>query len=108
MPSDQSNRSTGLLVPWSVDDEASGPAHARLAALLREQVVRGLLRPGDRLPPSRVLADDLGLSRWVVTEAYDQLKAEGYLAARVGAGDLRSLLTLLVMALFALSTLKLR
>lgn len=88
MSSSQSNRSTGLLVPWSADDagDSAGPAHARLAALLREQVVRGVLRPGDRLPPSRALADDLGLSRWVVTEAYDQLKAEGYLAARVGAG----------------------
>lgn len=90
MVSSQSNRSTGLLVAWPPDDAAVddviGPAHARLAALLREQVVRGVLRPGDRLPPSRVLAEDLGLSRWVVTEAYDQLKAEGYLAARVGAG----------------------
>ena len=89
MASSQANRSTGLLVPWPPDDVADdvgGPAHARLAALLREQVVRGVLRPGDRLPPSRILAEDLGLSRWVVTEAYDQLKAEGYLAARVGAG----------------------
>jgi GntR family transcriptional regulator/MocR family aminotransferase len=90
MASDQSNRATGLLLDWpgGVDAAAgpSGPAHQRLAALLRAQVTRGRLRPGDRLPPSRALADELGVSRWVVTEAYDQLKAEGYLTGRVGAG----------------------
>ncbi|MBI4939939.1 MAG: PLP-dependent aminotransferase family protein, partial [Actinobacteria bacterium] len=86
MPSDRSNRVTGLLVPWQPDDGTHGPAHQRLAALLRAQVTEGRLRPGDRLPPSRALAEDLGLSRWVVTEAYDQLKAEGYLTGRVGAG----------------------
>jgi GntR family transcriptional regulator/MocR family aminotransferase len=86
---DQSNRATGLFVPW-VPDGSDGvpaaPAHARLAALLRAQVTQGRLRPGDRLPPSRALAEELGLSRWVVTETYDQLKAEGYLTGRVGAG----------------------
>ena len=46
----------------------------------------GRLHAGDHLPPTRVLADELGLSRWVITEAYDQLKAEGYLSARVGSG----------------------
>lgn len=81
---DQSNRVTGLLVAW--DPDATGPAHQRLAATLRAQVNDGRLRPGDRLPPSRVLAEDLGLSRWVVTEAYDQLKAEGYLTGQVGSG----------------------
>jgi len=75
---------TGLFLAW--DPDAAGAAHHRLAAALRAGVHDGRLRPGDRLPPSRVLADELGLSRWVVTEAYDQLKAEGYLAARVGSG----------------------
>lgn len=84
MPADQSNRVTGLLVAW--DPDGAGPAHQRLAAALRTQVNDGRLQPGDRLPPTRVLAEELGLSRWVVTEAYDQLKAEGYLAGRVGSG----------------------
>jgi len=81
---DQTNRVTGLFLAW--DPDAAGPAHHRLAAALRGAVNDGRLRPGDRLPPSRVLADELGLSRWVVTEAYDQLKAEGYLTGRVGSG----------------------
>ena len=44
------------------------------------------LPAGSALPPSRTLAHDLGCSRWVVTEAYGQLVAEGYLESRVGAG----------------------
>ncbi len=37
------------------------------------------------VPPSRALAEELGCSRWVVTEAYAQLIAEGYLSARMGS-----------------------
>ena len=87
MPSDQSNRVTGLLVPWQPDDGTRRPRRTSASRpCCATQVTEGRLRPGDRLPPTRALAEDLGLSRWVVTEAYDQLKAEGYLAARVGAG----------------------
>jgi GntR family transcriptional regulator / MocR family aminotransferase len=63
-----------------------GPLHARVAAALREAIHDGRLPAGSALPPSRVLAETLGCSRWVVTEAYAQLAAEGYLAARVGSG----------------------
>ena len=84
MPPDQANRVTALSLAW--DGDGPGPAHQRLAAALRAQVNAGRLAAGARLPPTRVLADELGLSRWVVTEAYDQLKAEGYLAGRVGSG----------------------
>jgi GntR family transcriptional regulator/MocR family aminotransferase len=90
---DQSNRVTGLLVGLDPDADPAagpaagrGPAHQRLAASLRAQVNDGRLRPGDRLPPTRALAEELGLSRWVITEAYDQLKAEGYLSGRIGSG----------------------
>src|SRR4029453_855010 len=63
-----------------------GPLHARLSGALREAIREGRLPAGSALPPSRVLAEDLGCSRWVVTEAYAQLAAEGYLEARVGSG----------------------
>lgn len=61
---------------------------------LREQLVRffrkgvadGALQPGIRLPASRVLAQELGLSRITVSGAYEQLVAEGFLEARRGAG----------------------
>jgi GntR family transcriptional regulator / MocR family aminotransferase len=67
-------------------DGRHGPLHARLSSALRGAIRGGRLPPGSALPPSRALAEDLGCSRWVVTEAYAQLAAEGYLDARVGSG----------------------
>ena len=59
---------------------------AQLERGLREAIARGSLPPGTALPPSRVLAADLAVSRSVVVQAYDQLVTEGYLEARQGAG----------------------
>ncbi|WP_234542861.1 PLP-dependent aminotransferase family protein [Streptomyces shenzhenensis] len=68
---------------------AAAPARARgrfLQAALREAIRAGRLTPGVRLPSSRELAKDLGVSRGLVTEAYEQLVAEGYLRSGRGAG----------------------
>ncbi|MCK0116399.1 PLP-dependent aminotransferase family protein [Isoptericola sp. S6320L] len=65
---------------------APGPRVARLEQALRDAVGSGRLPAGAALPASRRLAESLGVSRWVVTEAYGQLVAEGVLEARVGAG----------------------
>ena len=59
--------------------------HDRLAHALRTAIRDGRLAEGAAVPPSRALAEELGCSRWVVTEAYGQLIAEGYLSARVGS-----------------------
>jgi GntR family transcriptional regulator/MocR family aminotransferase len=64
----------------------SGPVHARLAHALRAAIRDGRLPPGSLLPPTRVLARDIGRSRWVVTEAYAQLATAGYVEATVGSG----------------------
>ena len=53
---------------------------------LRQAIVSGVLRPGDRLPPTRELATRLAVSRTTVTVAYDRLAGEGFLSSRVGAG----------------------
>lgn len=66
-------------------DSASLPLRDRLETALRRAVDDGRLGPGSALPPSRTLAETLGVSRWVVTEAYGQLVAEGVLDARVGS-----------------------
>ncbi|HXO10129.1 MAG TPA: PLP-dependent aminotransferase family protein [Solirubrobacteraceae bacterium] len=63
----------------------AGALHARLEQSLRDQVRSGRLAPGARLPSSRALAAELGVSRGVVLEAYGQLVAEGYLVASQGA-----------------------
>jgi GntR family transcriptional regulator/MocR family aminotransferase len=68
-----------------VGSPARGRLHDRLAHALRAAIRDGRLAEGAALPPSRALAEELGCSRWVVTEAYGQLTAEGYLAARVGS-----------------------
>ena len=62
-----------------------GPLHAQLETQLRTAVRSGRLAAGERLPSSRALAAELGVSRGVVVEAYGQLAAEGYLTVRPGA-----------------------
>ncbi|MFJ2634902.1 PLP-dependent aminotransferase family protein [Streptomyces sp. NPDC087422] len=57
-----------------------------LQAALRDAVRSGRLAPGTQLPASRELAADLGVSRGLVTDAYAQLTAEGYLSGRQGSG----------------------
>ncbi|MER7047494.1 MocR-like pyridoxine biosynthesis transcription factor PdxR [Streptomyces jumonjinensis] len=68
---------------------AAAPARQRGRALqsaLRDAVRSGRLAAGTRLPSSRELAADLGVSRGLVTEAYEQLTAEGYLRSDRGSG----------------------
>jgi GntR family transcriptional regulator / MocR family aminotransferase len=57
-----------------------------LTQQLRAAILGGRLVEGTRLPPSRVLAAELGISRSVVVQAYADLAADGYLEARQGAG----------------------
>jgi GntR family transcriptional regulator / MocR family aminotransferase len=61
------------------------PLHEQIERALREAIRNGRLRAGALLPSSRTLAAELGVSRGVVTTAYDQLAAEGYLQTRQGA-----------------------
>jgi GntR family transcriptional regulator / MocR family aminotransferase len=66
--------------------EPTASRRAQLERQLRDGIRSGRLRPGASLPPSRALADQLGVSRGVVVDAYSQLVAEGYLTARTGSG----------------------
>lgn len=59
----------------------------QLCASLRRAMVSGELALAERLPASRVLAADLGLSRVTVEAAYTQLEAEGYLRRELGRGS---------------------
>src|SRR4051794_8397565 len=60
------------------------PLHQQLESGIRERIRQGLLRADTVMPATRALAADLGLSRGVVVEAYQQLVAEGYLVSRAG------------------------
>ncbi len=71
-----------MLIPL----DGSGPLYVQVYRAIREAIHEDRLRPGDRLPATRELADRLDVSRTVALEAYRQLRAEGYVEARVGAG----------------------
>src|SRR3989442_14658739 len=62
------------------------PLQSQLYRALREAILRGRLRPGLRLPATRVLAHDLRVARNTVVAVFEQLVAEGYPGARGGAG----------------------
>jgi GntR family transcriptional regulator/MocR family aminotransferase len=67
--------------------DVSGPrVRAALESALRQAVRTGRLAEGVRLPSSRSLAEDLGIARNTVADAYGQLVAEGWLTARAGSG----------------------
>ena len=65
---------------------ADTPLNEQLFDRLQQAILQGELRPGHKLPSSRQQALTLGISRNVVLTAYEQLIAEGYAEARVGAG----------------------
>ena len=67
-------------------DRDRGPLGAQLEHELREAIRSQRLTPGERLPSSRRLAGELGVSRGLVQECYAQLLAEGFLSARGGSG----------------------
>ncbi|CAM5275236.1 MocR-like pyridoxine biosynthesis transcription factor PdxR [Leifsonia shinshuensis] len=66
--------------------EGRGDRTERVYRELRDAVLDGRLRRGERLPATRELAASLGVSRSTVSTAYERLTAEGYLVARVGSG----------------------
>lgn len=70
----------------SVDRTSPEPIHRQVETGLRDAIRSGRLAAGEQLPSSRLLAEELGLSRGLVQGCYEQLVAEGYLAARTGSG----------------------
>jgi len=82
MADEWSRSALELLLPI---DRSDG-VRAGLERALREAVRDGRLPPGTRLPSSRALATDFGLARGTVTQAYEQLVAEGFLTARPRSG----------------------
>jgi len=73
-------------LPVRLDRSAPTPLPAQLAAQIRALIMSGALGRRDRVPSSRALAADLGVSRAVTEQGYEQLVAEGWLETRRGAG----------------------
>jgi GntR family transcriptional regulator/MocR family aminotransferase len=69
----------------SLDRDATGTLRSQLETALRDAICTGRLKAGERLPSSRELARQLGVSRGLVQECYGRLNAEGFLCARTGS-----------------------
>jgi GntR family transcriptional regulator/MocR family aminotransferase len=70
----------------ALDDGTSNPVFLRLAHAVAQDIRRGVLRPGERLPGSRALADRLAIHRNTVLAAMDELRAEGWIRGEPGSG----------------------
>src|SRR6202042_2598143 len=81
---------SGILPMMAVHRKAPKALHRQIYDAYRAAIVGGSLRPGQRIPSTRVLASEIGVSRFPVLNAYAQLLAEGYLESRVGAGTVVS------------------
>jgi GntR family transcriptional regulator / MocR family aminotransferase len=82
--------SGGQAILLQVDRNHPERLAGQLRAALLDAIRLGRLPTGTRLPASRVLAQELGVSRGVVVDAYEQLTAEGFLTTRMGSGTVVS------------------
>jgi len=74
----------------ALDRESPKPLHAQIYDGYRLAIIEGNLRAGQRVPSTRMLATELGVSRFPVLTAYSQLLAEGYFESQVGSGTVIS------------------
>jgi len=71
----------------SLDPQSGVPIYRQLGAYLQRLIETGDLRSGDRLPPTRELAGQLGLNRTTISAAYDLLETVGLIKGEVGRGS---------------------
>jgi GntR family transcriptional regulator/MocR family aminotransferase len=82
----KSRQSWAELYAFEVDRTADAPVFHQIYLQLRSAILLGTLRPATKLPSTRELAVQLGVSRSAVVSAYEQLLAEGYASGKKGAG----------------------
>src|ERR1700677_4465050 len=78
--------SSGIAPVIPIDRLDTLPLHRQICEGFRAAILRGNLQPGQQVPSSRDLAEDLEVSRFPVLGAYAQLLSEGYFESRVGSG----------------------
>lgn len=66
--------------------QGRGVKYKRLAEALEKSIGEGLIEPGSKLPPHRLLADSLGVTVGTISRAYGELERVGLVVARVGDG----------------------
>src|SRR5688500_20384318 len=75
-----------MAIPIELDHGSRQSLQGQIYEKLRHLILGGKLKPGTLIPSSRVLAEQLGISRNTVLLVYDRLIAEGYLQARKAIG----------------------
>ncbi|SDC81415.1 GntR family transcriptional regulator / MocR family aminotransferase [Terribacillus halophilus] len=71
---------------FEIERDHSLPLSWQLHLQLKEKILKGMIVGGQRLPSTRSMAEQLGISRNTVVEVYEQMTAEGYLQTKLGAG----------------------
>lgn len=70
---------------WPALDRTAGDLEGQVYRVMRDRILRGQMPAGQRVPSTRMLAASLGVARSTAVNAYERLKAEGYLHATTGA-----------------------
>ena len=73
------------VIDFGVERNDPEPIQQQIARQVREAVLGGRLRPGDKLPSTRAMGEQLEVARATVVEAYEQLIGEGYIETRAGS-----------------------
>ena len=76
-----------LLLDLKIEKGPGKTVSSQLQLALRDMILSGRLEPGERLPSSRTLARELGVSRTTTIDVYERLTAEGLITSKVGAGS---------------------
>jgi GntR family transcriptional regulator / MocR family aminotransferase len=71
-----------------LDHTSAVPLYRQIYQWIRRAILDGQLLPGQRLPSTRTMASELGISRNTVTIAYEELQAEEFIERTVGSGTI--------------------
>jgi GntR family transcriptional regulator / MocR family aminotransferase len=85
-PVSRQKKADAAIAAVSLDRTLAATLQIQFAEQLRRMILLGRILPGARLPSSRELAAELGVSRATIVAAIDQLKSEGYVDGRQGSG----------------------
>jgi GntR family transcriptional regulator / MocR family aminotransferase len=86
MPTPARPLQTASTLDFGIDRLDAEPIQQQIARQIRELVLGGRLKPKSKLPSSRGLAEQLGVARATVVEAFEQLAGEGYVETKLGSG----------------------
>ena len=75
------------VIELAIETTVGTPLYRKIYRAILDMILSGALGPGSRLPSTRLLADQLKISRNTVWHAYEQLLSEGYLESKAGSGN---------------------